>query len=59
MSAIGANEIIVNMINDTGVRPLPRRDHTALIIKNNKYMLIYGGKNDSAFQYGSSELPSE
>lgn len=35
---------------------MPRRDHNALLIRNNEFMLIYGGKNDLAFQYRNSEL---
>lgn len=57
MAAICADEITVNLIEDTGVRPLPRRDHSALMIKSNQYMLIYGGKNDSSFQYRAADLP--
>ena len=34
-----------------GVRPMPRRDHQAILITKNKYLLIYGGKNDNAFSY--------
>ena len=32
-----------------GRKPVPRRDHCALMISSNRYMLIYGGKNDQAF----------
>lgn len=32
-----------------GVKPMPRRDHSAIMICNNKYLLVYGGKNDSAY----------
>jgi len=35
---------------------MPRRDHQALLITNNKYLLIYGGKNDSAFSYTLNEV---
>ena len=34
-----------------GIKPLPRRDHSSVMIKNNECLLIYGGKNESAFQY--------
>ena len=44
------------MIDDEGIKPMPRRDHNALLIRNNEFMLIYGGKNDLAFQYRNSEL---
>ena len=42
--------------DDAGIKPMPRRDHNALLIRNNEYMLIYGGKNDLAFQYRNSDL---
>lgn len=35
---------------------MPRRDHQALLISQNRYLLIYGGKNDSAFSYKLSEV---
>ena len=35
---------------------MPRRDHQALLISQNKYLLIYGGKNDSAFSYKLGEV---
>jgi len=56
-STTQADEVTVNLIEDEGsLRPLPRRDHTAVMIKNNQYMLIYGGKNDLAFQYKENDL---
>jgi hypothetical protein len=30
--------------------PIPRRDHSATLIKNDKFLLIYGGKNDNAHE---------
>ena len=51
-SKTGEDIIAINLIEDqAGVRPLPRRDHTAILIKNNELMLVYAGKNDNAFQY--------
>lgn len=41
-----------------GIRPLPRRDHQAILISNNEYMLIYGGKNDNAFSYSERDIGS-
>ena len=35
---------------------MPRRDHQALLISKNKYLLIYGGKNDSAFSYSLNHV---
>ena len=29
--------------------PLPRRDHCAVMIKNNNYLAIFGGKNDNSY----------
>lgn len=47
-----ADEAVVTMVRERGgIKPLPRRDHSALLIRGNTYMLIYGGKNDSAFAY--------
>ena len=37
--------------NQGGIRPVPRRDHQALLITDNKFLLVYGGKNDNAFSY--------
>ncbi len=34
---------------------MPRRDHCARMISSNKYLLIYGGKNDQAFNYESDK----
>ncbi len=33
--------------------PIPRRDHSAALIKNEKFLLIYGGKNDNAHELTS------
>lgn len=52
-----ADEVIINIISQQGgKRPMPRRDHSAIMIRNNEFMLVYGGKNESAFQYKASEL---
>lgn len=29
-----------------GFAPIPRRDHTATLLQNKKYFLVFGGKND-------------
>lgn len=39
-----------------GIRPLPRREHQALLITQNQYLLIYGGKNDNAFSYSNEAM---
>ena len=44
---------VKRIIPKDGRLPLPRRDHSAVLIKNNKYIVIFGGKNDNI-----SELPS-
>lgn len=52
-----ADEVEVTLLtNQGGIRPLPRRDHQAILIKNNQYLLIYGGKNDNAFSYTTDDL---
>lgn len=33
---------------------MPRRNHSAILIKRNAFMLIYGGRNDHAKQYSVS-----
>jgi hypothetical protein len=38
-----------------GRLPLPRRDHTAILISNQTQMLVYGGINDSYKDLGQSE----
>ena len=51
-----ADEAHVKLIRDHGgIKPLPRREHQALLITNNRYMLIYGGKCDNAFSYKTDE----
>ena len=40
---------VVKVQENAGLRPVPRRDHTALLINKNRFMLLYGGKNDNAF----------
>lgn len=53
----GVDEVSVNLVEEKGGKcPVPRRDHSAIMIRNNEYMLIYGGKNDSAFQYKAPDL---
>ena len=57
LTVTNADEVQVNLIREeTGIRPMPRRDHQALLISQNKYLLIYGGKNDSAFSYKLGEV---
>jgi hypothetical protein len=34
-------------IESSGLKPMPRRDHNAILIKNNSIMLVYGGRNDN------------
>ena len=34
---------------------MPRREHSAQIISDGAYMLVYGGKNDGAFQLKNSK----
>ena len=41
-----------------GKKPIPRRDHQAKMISLNKYLLIYGGKNDQAFSLEQPNLQS-
>lgn len=36
-----------------GRLPIPRRDHSAALIKDGKYLLIFGGKNDNATEMDS------
>ena len=52
-----ADEANVRVLNDLGgVRPLPRRDHQAILINKNTQLLVYGGKNDNAFSYSEEHL---
>lgn len=46
----------VMKIQTEGMQPIPRRDHTALLIKNESYLLIYGGKCDQAAQLNRRDL---
>lgn len=36
----------VMRVSTQGIKPVPRRDHAAILLKSNSYLLIYGGKND-------------
>ena len=40
------NTLEVKMINIKGVKPMPRQDHCVELISKEKYMIIFGGKND-------------
>ena len=42
-----------------GVKPMPRRDHSAIMICNNKYLLVYGGKNDGAYKFEKAAKEAE
>ena len=60
LTVTNADEVQVTLLADQGgIRPMPRRDHQALLISKNKYLLIYGGKNDSAFSYNLNEVGLE
>ena len=60
MTLTQADEAQVRLLNDQGgVRPLPRRDHQALLINKDSQLLIYGGKNDNAFSYTVDNLDSD
>ena len=43
------------LLPDNGRLPLPRRDHTAILIKNQTQMVVYGGINDSYKDLGESK----
>ena len=42
-----------------GVKPVPRCDHSAQLINNNRYLLIYGGKNESAYEQLNASEPMD
>ena len=50
------NLAFVRKVQTEGMQPIPRRDHTALLIKNQSYLLIYGGKCDQAAQLNRKDL---
>ena len=46
------DEAQISVVSEkAGVKPMPRRDHSAIMICGNKYLLIFGGKNDTAYKY--------
>eukprot|EP00347_Sterkiella_histriomuscorum_P003927 403362402 len=49
---------IKSMSDQKGISPSPRSHHTALLIHRNKYLLIYGGKNEDNYQSNSQNLSS-
>jgi hypothetical protein len=38
-----------------GRTPIPRRDHSAYLIRNGAYLIVFGGKNDNAFELTASD----
>ena len=50
-SVSGEGEASLTLMSEhSGIKPMPRREHSAQIINKGTQMLIYGGKNDGAFQ---------
>jgi len=47
-----ANKAVISPIKvrAAGIKPVPRCDHSAQLISKNRYMLIYGGRNELAFK---------
>ena len=38
-----------------GRTPIPRRDHSACLISGGAYLVVFGGKNDNAFELTASD----
>ena len=45
----------VSFVACAGVLPMPRCDHSAQLISKNRYMLIYGGRNEQAYGNGNNQ----
>ena len=42
--------VFLRYVRDTsGKAPMARCNHSSILISNNKYMVIYGGRNDSLY----------
>jgi hypothetical protein len=39
---------IKKLVPKDGRQPIPRREHSATLMKGGKYLVIYGGKNDNS-----------
>ena len=43
------------IVSKDGRTPIPRRDHSACLIRNGAYLVVFGGKNDNAFELTASD----
>lgn len=43
------------LVPKDGRTPIPRRDHSACFIKDGAYFVVFGGKNDNAFELTASD----
>lgn len=43
--------VVTRKLETSGIAPMPRKDHSCILIQKNTQMLVYGGRNDAGSQF--------